>query len=171
MASEVRKIASNAALYAGLRGSDSQFDPNDFPGKIVVTTYHKAKGLEWDQVFLTSCNAYDFPDGSEAQYVNRRYKPRYVRDNLELQAEILQALKVVSLPELGLRYHRGDGSREAWLDSVKERLRLLYVGITRAKRGLYVSCNSGRFGNTTEANVVMKLRQLWDTGKSGGQKL
>ena len=171
MATEVRKISSNAALYAGLRGSDSQFDPNDFPGKIVVTTYHKAKGLEWDQVYLTSCNAYDFPDGSEAQYLNRRYKPRYVRDNLELQAEILRALKVISLPESGLRYHRGEGSREAWLDSVKERLRLLYVGITRAKRGLYISCNSGRFGNTTEANVVMKLRQLWDTGKSGGQKL
>ena len=162
MAAEVRKIASNANLYAGLRGSDSQFDPNDYPGKIVVTTYHKSKGLEWDQVFLTSCNAYDFPDGSEAQYNNRRYKPRYVRDNLDLQAEILQALKVVSLPDSGLRYHRGEGSREAWLDSVKERLRLLYVGITRAKKGLYVSCNSGRFGNTTEANVVMKLRQTWN---------
>ena len=93
MAAEVRKIASNANLYAGLRGSDSQFDPNDYPGKIVVTTYHKAKGLEWDQVFLTSCNNYDFPDGVEAQYVNRRYKPRYVRDNLDLQAELLQALQ------------------------------------------------------------------------------
>ncbi len=162
MAAEVRKIASNANLYAGLRGSDSQFDPNDYPGKIVVTTYHKSKGLEWDQVFLTSCNAYDFPDGSEAQYTNRRYKPKYVRDNLDLQAEILQALKVVSLPDSGLQYHRGEGSREAWLDSVKERLRLLYVGITRAKRGLYVSCNSGRYGNTTEANVVMKLRQTWN---------
>ena len=161
MAAEVRKIASNANLYAGLRGSDSQFDPNDYPGKIVVTTYHKAKGLEWDQVFLTSCNNYDFPDGVEAQYVNRRYKPRYVRDNLDLQAELLQALKAVSLPELGLQYRRGDGSREAWLDSVRERLRLLYVGITRAKKGLYVSFNSGRYGNTTEANVVTKLRQMW----------
>ena len=87
MAAEVRRIASNANLYAGLRGSDSQFDPNDYPGKIVVTTYHKAKGLEWDQVFLTSCNNYDFPDGSEAQYANRRYKPRYVRDGLDLQAD------------------------------------------------------------------------------------
>lgn len=161
MASEVRKIVSNANLYAGLRGSDSQFDPNDYPGKIVVTTYHKAKGLEWDQVFLTSCNNYDFPDGSEAQYANRRYKPRYVRDNLDLQAEILQALKAVSGVEPGLRYHRGDGSREAWLDGVKERLRLLYVGITRAKKGLYVSFNSGRYGKTTEANVVMKLRATW----------
>ena len=161
MASEVRKIASNANLYAGLRGSDSQFDPNDYPGKVVVTTYHKAKGLEWDQVFLTSCNNYDFPDGSEAQYVNRRYKPRYVRDNLDLQAELLQALKVVSGVEPGLHYRRGDGSREAWLGSVKERLRLLYVGITRAKKGLYISFNSGRFGKTTEANVVMKLRQMW----------
>ena len=161
MAAEVRRIASNANLYAGLRGSDSQFDPNDYPGKIVVTTYHKAKGLEWDQVFLTSCNNYDFPDGSEAQYANRRYKPRYVRDGLDLQAEILQALKAVSGVEPGLRYRRGDGSREAWLVGVKERLRLLYVGITRAKKGLYVSFNSGRFGKTTEANVVMKLRATW----------
>lgn len=161
MAGEVRKIASNANLYAGLRGSDTQFDPNDYPGKIVVTTYHKAKGLEWDQVFLTSCNNYDFPDGSESQYANRRYKPRYVRDNLDLQAEILQALRVVSGLEPGLLYRRGDGSREAWLDGVKERLRLLYVGITRAKKGLYVSFNSGRFGKTTEANVVMKLRTMW----------
>lgn len=161
MAAEVRRIAANANLYAGLRGSDSQFDPNDYPGKIVVTTYHKAKGLEWDQVFLTSCNNYDFPDGSEAQYANRRYKPRYVRDGLDLQAEILQALKAVSGVEPGLRYRRGDGSREAWLDGVKERLRLLYVGITRAKKGLYVSFNSGRFGKTTEANVVMKLRATW----------
>lgn len=163
MAAEVRKIAANASLYAGLRGSDSQFDPNDYPGKIVVTTYHKAKGLEWDQVFLTSCNNYDFPDGSEAQYANRRYKPRYIRDGLDLQAEILQALKAVSGVEPGLRYRRGDGSREAWLDGVKERLRLLYVGITRAKKGLYVSFNSGRYGKTTEANVVMKLRATWRT--------
>ena len=161
MAGEVRKIAANASLYAGLRGSDSQFDPNDYPGQIVVTTYHKAKGLEWDQVFLTSCNNYDFPDGSEAQYANRRYKPRYVRDNLDLQAEILQALKVVSGLQPGLLYRRGDGSREAWLDSVKERLRLLYVGITRAKKGLYISFNNGRYGKTTEANVVMKLRMTW----------
>lgn len=162
MAAEVRKIASNASLYAGLRGSDSQFDPNDYPGRIVVTTYHKAKGLEWDQVFLTSCNAYDFPDGSEAQYPNRRYKPKYVRDGLDLQAEILYALKAAAFPEMKLRYVRGQGSRDAWLDSVRERLRLLYVGITRAKKGLYVSCNSGRFGNSTESNIMMKLRQTWE---------
>ena len=161
MAEEVRKIAKNANLYAGLRGSDSQFDPNDYPGKIVVTTYHKAKGLEWDQVFMTSCNSYDFPDGNESQYRNRRYKPRYVRDDLDLQAEILQALKVISFPDRGLHYRKGDGSRAAWLDSVKERLRLLYVGITRAKKGLYISHNSGRFGNITESNVVTVLRQMW----------
>ena len=165
MAGEVRKIAANANLYAGLRGSDSQFDPNDYPGKIVVTTYHKAKGLEWDQVFMTSCNSYDFPDGNEAQYGNRRYKPRYVRENLDLQAEILQALKVISFPELGLHYRKGDGSRDAWLDSVKERLRLLYVGITRAKRGLYISYNSGRFGNVTESYVIGQLRQAWQHRK------
>ena len=55
--------------------------------RVFISTVHKAKGLEWDQVFLTSCNSYDFPDGNGAQYGNRRYKPRYVRDNLDLQAE------------------------------------------------------------------------------------
>ncbi len=161
MAAEVRKIASNSSLYAGLRGTDSQFDPNDYPGKIVVTTYHKSKGLEWDQVFMTSCNSYDFPDGVESQYGSRRYKPKYVRENLDLQAEILRALKVVSFPDQGLRYRRGDGSHEAWLDGVKERMRLLYVGITRAKKGLYFSCNSGRYGRTTESGTVARLRMMW----------
>ena len=161
MAEEVRKIAANAKMYAGLRGSDSQFDPNDYPGKVVVTTYHKAKGLEWDQVFLTSTNTYDFPDGNEAQYANRRFKPRYIRENLELQAEILRALKVVSFPGSGLSYRKGEGSRDSWLDGVKERLRLLYVGITRAKKGIYFSCNSGRFNNMTESEVIRILRQTW----------
>ena len=163
MAAEVRKIASNASLYAGLRGSDSQFDPNDYPGKIVVTTYHKSKGLEWDQVFLTSVNSYDFPDGNEAQYANRRFRARYVRNNLDLQAEILNALKAAAFPDSAPRYRMGDGSREVWLNGVKERLRLLYVGITRAKKGLYLSFNSGRFNNVTESDAVKVLRQTWMT--------
>ena len=166
-AEEVQKVASNASLYAGLSGTDSQFDPNDYPGRIVVTTYHKAKGLEWDQVFMTSCNNFDFPDGNPAQYTNRRYSPRYVRENLELQAEILQALKVVCMPEANPVYRKGDGSREAWLDAVRERLRLLYVGITRAKKGLYISSNSGRFGTTTESSVITRLRQIWEHKQAG----
>ena len=39
----------------------SGFDPERYRGKAVVTTMHKAKGLEWDRVYLMSVNNYDFP--------------------------------------------------------------------------------------------------------------
>ena len=50
IAGRIRDAASNSALYPGLNGVEAQFDPNLYRGKIVITTFHKAKGLEWDQV-------------------------------------------------------------------------------------------------------------------------
>ena len=41
-------------------------------------------------------------------------------------------------------YERGEATRQARLDIAAERLRLLYVGITRARRELIVTYNTGR---------------------------
>lgn len=157
MADEIRKTAAKSNLYPGLRGVESQFDPALYCGKIVVTTFHKAKGLEWDQVYLTSCNSYSFPSGTEKACAARSARPLYIRDRLDLQAEALQMLRVISFPAEKLRYREGEGSEKAWLDSVSERLRLLYVGITRAKRGLYVSWNTGRYNNVSQTLAVQIL--------------
>lgn len=160
MAEEIRKIATNSAEYPGLKSVETQFDPNLYRGKIVVTTYHKAKGLEWDQVFLTSCNTYDFPVCNEKAKAERKARPAFIRDQLDLQAEMLEMLRVISFPEEKRSYQEGIGSRNAFIDNVRERLRLLYVGITRAKKGLYISCNSGRFNNVHETLAVTELRKM-----------
>lgn len=166
LADKLREAAANSNLYPGLQGADSQFDPNLYRGKIVVTTYHRAKGLEWDQVFLTSCNNYDFPSGFSGDQKKGKIhersmaRPHYVRDNLDLQSEALQQLKIISFPEEKLIYNEGEGSQKAMNDMASERLRLLYVGITRAKKGLYISWNTGRFGKQSEALALTTLRNM-----------
>ena len=47
-------------------------------------------------------------------------------------------------------------------DYAAERLRLLFVGITRARRELMVTWNTGRFGNCTAALPLLKLQQWWE---------
>ena len=42
-------------------------------------------------------------------------------------------------------------TQQARLDYVRERLRLLYVGITRAKKELIITWNTGRQGDQTQA--------------------
>lgn len=165
LAEKLREAAANASVYPGLQSTDSQFDPELYRGKIVVITYHRAKGLEWDQVFLTSCNNYDFPSGTldllknSANQRKKIARPFYIRNNLDLQAEALQQLETISFPEQGLVYVEGEGSQKAYNNAASERLRLLFVGITRAKKGLYVSWNTGRFGKQSEAIACTMLRK------------
>ena len=52
---------------------------------------HKAKGLEWDRVYLLSVNNYDFPS---AQPVDRFVSEKwFLRDALNLEAEALAQLE------------------------------------------------------------------------------
>ncbi len=160
-AKEITDAVRTGSLSFGM-GADTQFNPNAYPGKVVVTTFHKSKGLEWDQVFLTSCNNYDFPDGMPHDFSRRRADPSYARGRLDIQAETLQALKAAVFPDEYPVYHCGDGTEQAWLNGVRERMRLLYVGITRAKKGLYISFNNGRFGTQGESNAVHNIRRVWE---------
>lgn len=167
LAEKANYIANKSQLVAGLRGIEIEFDPNRYPGKIVVTTYHKAKGLEWDQVYAMGVNNFSFPDGMPDQY-NRRYftGKKYVRERLDLQEEILYALKTAVYPEKGIAYKKGLGSREAWNNYAKERCRLLYVGITRAKKGLHVTGNGGMYGRNEFPMTLEYLQNEWYSGKS-----
>ena len=42
-------------------------------GHIVVTTMHKAKGLEWDAVYLTSVDNLEFPDTCDDAFRDEPY--------------------------------------------------------------------------------------------------
>ena len=152
LAGELAVIARNERRFLGFSEEDSGFDPRAHAGKVVVATMHKAKGLEWDRVYLMSVNSYDFPSGQPYdQYIAEKW---FVRDELNLGAEALAQLD--ALLDDQLAYREGDATAQARLDYVRERLRLLYVGITRAKQELVVTWNSGRAA-TSRPEAVQTL--------------
>jgi DNA helicase-2/ATP-dependent DNA helicase PcrA len=155
---ELAVIARNERRFLGLSGDDIGFDPQRHRGKVVVATVHKAKGLEWDRVHLVSVNNYDFPSAlPHDSFISERW---YVRDGLNLEAEALGQLKALVAGHS--RYAEGEATKGARLDYAAERLRLLYVGITRAKKELIITWNSGRQGDMQPAVPFVALQTFWE---------
>jgi DNA helicase-2/ATP-dependent DNA helicase PcrA len=155
---ELSLIASNQRRFLGFSEDDSGFDPSHHAGKVVVSTMHKAKGLEWDRVYLMSVNNYDFPSNQP----NDRYmaEKRFIRNNLNLEAETLAQLQACIRSGEYEFYKEGAATRSARTDYVRERLRLLFVGITRAKKELIITWNTGRQGDQSQAIPFVAL-QAW----------
>jgi DNA helicase-2/ATP-dependent DNA helicase PcrA len=154
---ELARVARNERRFLGLSDDDTGFDPDRHRGKVTVATMHSAKGLEWDRVYLLSVNNYDFPSAQPFdRYISEKW---FVRDNLNLEAEALAQLES-ALNETS--YSEGEASEAARLDYATERLRLLYVGITRARRELVITWNTGRKAEAQEAIPLVALRTFWE---------
>ena len=147
-AEELDFIAKNQRKFLGFASEDSGFDPEAHKGKVVISTVHKAKGLEWDRVYLSSVNNFDFPFlQPDDQYMGEKW---FIRDKLNLQEETLSKLKALIHEDIeGLFFEDGAATHESRLEYASERLRLFFVGITRAKEDLIVTWNSGRNKNCT----------------------
>lgn len=134
---ELAEIARNQRRFMGFDDEATGFEPP--PGKVTVATMHRAKGLEWDRVYLMGLNNYSFPSGQpQDDYFSEKW---FVRDSLNLEAEGLAQLTALAT---AADYTEGDATEQARLDLVRERLRLFYVGITRAKQELVVTWNVGQ---------------------------
>jgi DNA helicase-2/ATP-dependent DNA helicase PcrA len=157
---ELSAIAENVRRFSSLGEMDSGFNPDDYKGQVVIATIHKAKGLEWDRVYLTSINTYDFPFGqTDDQYVAEKY---FVRGQTNLQAEALAQLDILlTNRDVYTWYEPGRATQTARMDFVRERLRLLYVGMTRAKKELIITWNSGKKGNLQAALPLRMLIENW----------
>jgi DNA helicase-2/ATP-dependent DNA helicase PcrA len=190
LTSELAVIAKNERRFIGFSSDDSGFDPERHRGRVVVTTMHKAKGLEWDRVYLMSVNNYDFPSSMpNDRFISEKW---FVRSGLDLAAESLAQLSALGWSRYGGGgrvafdayrdptaysttnatrppndeydwYEEGAATMRSRLDYVKERLRLLYVGITRAKRDLIVTWNSGRQGDATPSLALSELMGWWES--------
>jgi ATP-dependent DNA helicase UvrD/PcrA len=153
---ELNLIARNERRFLGFSEDDSGFDPSHHPGKVVVTTMHKAKGLEWDRVYLMSVNNYDFPSNlPNDRYISEKW---FIRESLNLEAETLAQLEALITNNEYEWYQEGAATAQARLDYVRERLRLLYVGITRARKDLILTWNTGRQGDQKQAIPVIALQ-------------
>jgi DNA helicase-2/ATP-dependent DNA helicase PcrA len=160
LAADLQRVVDNKRALIGFDDDDLGFDPLRHRGKVVVATLHKAKGLEWDRVYLTSINNYDFP----ACLPNDSFQSEkwFVRGKLNLEAETLNQLEALLEDDpVGWNLEPGAATRRARLDVAAERLRLLYVGITRARKDLIITSNSGRY-EQVEAVALTALRVYWE---------
>ena len=161
LTAELAVIAKNERRFIGFSSDDSGFDPERHRGRVVVTTMHKAKGLEWDRVYLMSVNNYDFPSAMpNDRFISEKW---FVRSGLDLSAEALAQLSALGSSNEYDFYEEGAATMRSRLDYVKERLRLFYVGITRAKRDLIVTWNSGRQGDATPSLPLSELMGWWES--------
>jgi DNA helicase-2/ATP-dependent DNA helicase PcrA len=161
LTAELAVIAKNERRFIGFSSDDSGFDPDQHRGKVVVTTMHKAKGLEWDRVYLMSVNNYDFPSSQpNDRFISERW---FLRNNLNLEAEALAQLNALTSSSEYDWYEEGAATLASRIDYVKERLRLFYVGITRAKKELIVTWNTGRQGDATPSLALSALMGWWDS--------
>lgn len=110
------------------------------PGRVTVATCHKSKGLEWDCVFLLCLTDYNYPTSLSGKFRTDYF---YFRDEFRNpiamgKAEIQRILgeSVCRNPFL-----------QAKIDVVNEKIRLLYVGITRAKEYLVLMAHQEGEGN------------------------
>jgi DNA helicase-2/ATP-dependent DNA helicase PcrA len=167
---ELADVARNERKFLGLSDEDIAFDPDAHKGEVVVTTMHQAKGMEWDRVYLMSLNNYDFPSAQPYDhYISERWFIRGHRGfpgHLNLEAEILAQLDALRTnPDLFI-YDEGQATEGARLDYAAERLRLLYVGITRARKELIVTWNTGRQGEAQPALPFVALQSYWSERKT-----
>ncbi len=156
MIDELRAIARNRRGFAGFSTSQGGFEPAAHRGSVVVATMHKAKGLEWDRVYLTSLNAYDYPgDPKQDRFIAEKW---YLHDQLNISMEACEEARclVANSP-----YLQSKATYQARIDYIRERLRLLFVGITRAKRDLIVTWNTGRSGDIKPALAFSALSEWW----------
>ena len=160
MTAELAVIAKNERRFLGFDEDDTGFDPDQHRGVVTIATVHKAKGLEWDRVYLMAVNNYNFPAGmTYDRYISERW---YIRDGLNLGAETLAQLDAALSTSEYEWYEQGVATYTARMDYVRERLRLLYVGITRARKELVITWNTGRRGDSQPAIPFVALQAYWE---------
>jgi DNA helicase-2/ATP-dependent DNA helicase PcrA len=157
---ELAVVARNERRFLGFADEDVGFDPEAHRGEVVVTTMHKAKGMEWDRVYLMSVNDYNFPSAlPQDQFISEKW---YVRGQLNLEAEALAQLRALQENPALFDYQEGLPTVDARQDYAAERLRLFYVGITRARKALTVTWNTGRQGEAQPAVPFIALQTWWE---------
>jgi DNA helicase-2/ATP-dependent DNA helicase PcrA len=156
---ELAEIARNQRRFLGFDEDLGGFEPP--AGKVTVATMHRAKGLEWDRVYLMGLNNYSFPSGQpQDTYFSEKW---FVRDSLNLEAEILAQLEAIVHPEES--YVEGLATEAARLDLVKERLRLFFVGLTRARQELVITWNTGQqYPNKLDNQPAIPFVALQEVG-------
>ena len=131
LVAQLERVAAGSARIMGVGPADSGYEPQ--PGRITLTTQHRAKGLEWDTVFVAGIDGSWIPGHLDAHFMG-------VHDFLggDPTAEAAAQLRLLMEGDAGLLPGLS-ATDTTHVEVIAERLRLLYVCITRARRHLFIS--------------------------------
>jgi DNA helicase-2/ATP-dependent DNA helicase PcrA len=131
LVAELEGIATGRRRLPIASPTEYGYEPK--PGRLTLTTQHSAKGLEWDAVFLVGIDGFWIPGNLDAPFLG-------VHDFLggDPTAEATAQLNYLMKGKAGI-FEGRTATESAHIEIISERLRLLYVGITRARRYLHIS--------------------------------
>jgi DNA helicase-2/ATP-dependent DNA helicase PcrA len=125
------------------------------PERITVSTCHKSKGLEWDCVIILNITSYNYPYNITDKFKEAYYfKDEFKNPTALGKAEIAKILG---------NNICADPVKEAKIQVINEKIRLLYVGITRAKEYLMLlspKCNEGKWNETKPSQYFYTLQSF-----------
>ena len=93
---------------------------------VIVATVHGAKGLEWDYVFLADLERWIFPNLHICNLCPQKFSP-LVRCSCHLDA---------------------NGIVGEFRDAIIDEISVFYVGVTRARKQVFVSASAKRYNAT-----------------------
>ncbi len=131
LVAQLELVASGRRNLTLVRTDELGYEPQ--PGRITLTTQHSAKGVEWDAVFLVGVDGFWIPGTLESTFLG---VSEFIGG--DAKAEAVAQLEYLMRGEAGLFPER-TATESAHIEVISERLRLLYVGITRARRLLRIS--------------------------------
>ena len=131
-----------------ITGNINGYEPT--PGSVTVCTNHKSKGMEWDCVFMLKCTKYQFPSDLNFKLPCQKYFLKEKYNNPE-------ALVMSEIEKLTNGLERTDFDIELKLDQIREKIRLFYVSVTRAKEMLIISAS--RFNSDEDKKKKYPLKQ------------
>ena len=156
LSDELLSSKSMYSYFAGLVWDLKGYEPK--PGIVTLCTYHKSKGMEWDVVFLAGLSFADFPVNLTDRFAGEYWflKQQYKNPQALIKADFEKLLGINPA---------GDSILSAKLETISERARLLYVGITRAKEYLFLSgfhSNKGKRNEIQPSIYLLALKNFID---------
>jgi superfamily I DNA/RNA helicase/RecB family exonuclease len=129
--------------------------------RVAIMTIHKAKGLEWDHVFVADVKPGIFPGQARGNDDVAVFDPKTGALALKHGIDGRPTLRWW----LTKKDHDSSGHFiEADEASKAEEFRLLYVALTRARDCVYLTARESRYG---KASTCYTAVENWATGKSG----
>lgn len=152
---QLSDVARGSHSIAVNSSNESGYKPE--PGRITLATQHGAKGMEWDAVFLVGIDGGWIPGDLDAHFLGIR-----MPSGGDPSAEAIAQLRQLMEGDAGL-YAGRSATETAHIEVICERLRLLYVGITRARRFLHLSRSRSkqRFDKEVDAEPASVMGVLY----------